>query len=97
MGDPPTINVSKVLKCKINHNFFSLKNMSFPNRGEGGGGVPTWEKFPHFPVFWGGQRPLQALVSPWAQPRVDFMHVGDGGEVEEDGRIEGMSKAFSGR
>ena len=25
----------------------------------------------------------------WAQPGVDFMHVGDGGEVEEDGRIEG--------
>ena len=23
--------------------------MSFPNRGEGGS--PTWEKFPHFPVF----------------------------------------------
>ena len=21
MGDPPTINVPKVLKCKINHNF----------------------------------------------------------------------------
>ena len=32
---------------------------------------------------------LQALVSPWAQPGVDFMHVGDGGEVEEDGRIKG--------
>ena len=31
---------------------------------------------------------LQALVSPWAQPGVDFMHVGDGGEIEEDGRIE---------
>ena len=25
----------------------------------------------------------------WAQPGVDFMHVGDGGEVEEDGRIKG--------
>ena len=49
MGDPPTINVSKVLKCKINHNFFSLKNMTFPNGGRGGS--PTWEKFPHFPVF----------------------------------------------
>ena len=32
---------------------------------------------------------VQALVSPWAQPGVDFMHVGDGGEVEEDGRIKG--------
>ena len=32
MGDPPEINVSKVLKCKINHNFFSLKNMTFPNK-----------------------------------------------------------------
>ena len=31
--------------------------MSFPNRGEGGGS-PTWEKFPHFPVFFFGQRPL---------------------------------------
>ena len=35
---------------------------------------------------------LQALVSPWAQPGVDFMHVGDGGEIEEDGRIEGHVK-----
>ena len=32
---------------------------------------------------------VQALVSPCAQPGVDFMHVGDGDEVEEDGRIEG--------
>ena len=30
MGDPPTINVSKVPKCKINHIFLSLKNMTFP-------------------------------------------------------------------
>ena len=29
--------------------------MSFPNRGEGS---PTWEKFPHFPVFFIGERPL---------------------------------------
>ena len=36
MGDPPTIN-GKIGK-------------KFPNRGEGGGS-PTWEKFPHFPVF----------------------------------------------
>ena len=48
MGDPPTINVSKVLKCKINH-FFLLKNMTFPNGGEGG--VPDLGRFPHFPVF----------------------------------------------
>ena len=53
MGDPPTINVPKVLKCKINHNFF-LKNMTFPNGGEGS---PTWEKFPHFPVFFWGNVP----------------------------------------
>ena len=26
----------------------------FPNRGEGS---PTWEKFPHFPVFFFWQRP----------------------------------------
>ena len=50
MGDPPTINVPKVLKCKINHNsFFSHKHV-ISKRGEGGGS-PTWEKFPHFPVF----------------------------------------------
>ena len=35
MGDPPTIN-GKIGK-------------KLPNRGEGG--TPTWEKFPHFPVF----------------------------------------------
>ena len=29
--------------------------MSFPNRGEGGS--PTWEKFPHFPVFFFGELP----------------------------------------
>ena len=33
-----TKNVPYVLKCKINHNFFSLKNMVFPNRGKGGRG-----------------------------------------------------------
>ena len=32
--------------------------MSFPNRGEGGGS-PTWEKFPHFPVFLFGERPFE--------------------------------------
>ena len=47
MGDPPTINVPKVLKCKINHNFF-LTNMSFPNRGEGG---PRLGKNSHIFLF----------------------------------------------
>ena len=51
MGDPPTINVPKVLKCKINHNFFLLTNMTFPNWGEGS---LSWEKFPPFPVLAGG-------------------------------------------
>ena len=41
-----TKNVPKVLNCKTNHNFF-LTNMGFPNWG----GVPTWEKFSHCPVF----------------------------------------------
>ena len=31
--------------------------MGFPNRGEGGVGSPTWEKFPHFPVFLFGNVP----------------------------------------
>ena len=36
-------------------NFSQKKNVSFPNRGEGGGGgSPTWEKFPHYPVFFLG-------------------------------------------
>ena len=47
MGDPPTINVPKVKNCKINHNFFLLKNMTFPNGGEGGS--PTWEDSHIFP------------------------------------------------
>ena len=45
---------------KKEHNFFK-KNMSFLNRGEGGS--PTWEKFPHFPVFLGGRRPLVKCIS----------------------------------
>ena len=49
-----TKNVPNVLKCKINHIFFSHKH-GFPNRGEGGSS--TWEKFPHFPVFFGERRP----------------------------------------
>ena len=43
-----TKNVPKVLKCKMNHKLFFFTNMGFPNGGEGS---PTWEKFPHFPVF----------------------------------------------
>ena len=43
-----TKNVPKVLNCKKNHNFF-LTNMGFPNCVEGGS--PTWDKLPHFPVF----------------------------------------------
>ena len=50
MGEPPTINVPTVLKCKINHILF-FTNMGFPNLGEGVAGVPTWEKFPHFPIY----------------------------------------------
>ena len=32
--------------------------MGFPNGG-GGGGAPPWEKFPHFPVSFLGERPSQ--------------------------------------
>ena len=39
----------KVLKCKINHNFFKKKNMSFPNRGKGGG--PPLGKNSHIFLF----------------------------------------------
>ena len=45
-----TKNVPNVLKCKINHNFFFLTNMGFPNRG-GGGGVPHLGKIPTFSRF----------------------------------------------
>ena len=47
MGDPPTINVSKVLKCKIDHIFSPQKHDS-PKRGEGGadlGKIPTFSRF----------------------------------------------------
>ena len=37
MGDPPTINVSKVLKCKINHNFFLSQTWGSQTGGRGGG------------------------------------------------------------
>ena len=56
-----TKNVPNVLKCKINLNFF-FTNMGFPNGGEGGEGSPTWEKFPHFPVFFFGERPLNVCA-----------------------------------
>ena len=59
-----TKNVPKVLKCKINHNFFSQTWRS----QTGGRGSPTWEKFSHFPVFLGGERPLHAFyyqLSGW--------------------------------
>ena len=51
MGDPPTINVPG----PNNHNFFSLTNMSFPNRGEGG--VPYLGKIPTFSRFFFGNVP----------------------------------------
>ena len=44
--------------------------MSFPNRGEGGS--PTWEEFPHFPVFLGGERPLSLLsLSRWSSSSLE--------------------------
>ena len=45
----------KVLKCKINHDFFSQTNVSFPNRGEGGG--PELGKIPTFSRFFFGDVP----------------------------------------
>ena len=36
---------------------FLKKKHVIPKQG-GGGGSPTWEKFPHFPVFFGGELPL---------------------------------------
>ena len=63
MGDPPTINVSKVLKCKINHNFFLLKNMTFPNGGEGGprlGKIPTFSRF----FYWGASLMSNKNLAP---------------------------------
>ena len=50
-----TKNVPNVLKCKINLIFFS-QTWGFQTGGRGGGS-PTWEKFPHFPVFLGGSVP----------------------------------------
>ena len=46
--------------------FLKKKNMSFPNRGEGGS--PTWEKFPHFPVFFWGELPLASITSTIITP-----------------------------
>ena len=51
MGDPPTINISKVLKCKINHNFFSSQTWGSQTGGRGRGG-PRHGKNSHiFPFF----------------------------------------------
>ena len=36
-----------------NYHFFSV-TWGSTGGGGGGGGSPTWEKFPHFPVFFGG-------------------------------------------
>ena len=48
MGDPPTINVPEVLKCKINH-FFSSHKHDIPKQR--GGGVPELGKIPTFSRF----------------------------------------------
>ena len=42
--------------------FFSSNKRVIPKQGGGGGGPPTWEKFPHFPVFFGGERPSGTAV-----------------------------------
>ena len=49
--------------------------MGFPNGGEGGGS-PTWEKFPHFPVIFFGERPLAAYKK---QPPILSYHIMMGG------------------
>ena len=53
IGDPP-------LKCKKNMIFF-LKQTCHSQTG--GRGSPTWEKFPHFPVFFLGERPLVVCLT----------------------------------
>ena len=56
-----------VLKYIINHNFFSLTNMGFPNWGEGGGSTTT-KNSQIFPFFC-GRRPLamSLLISPHSE------------------------------
>ena len=50
--------------------------MSFPNRGEGGS--PTWEKFPHFPVFFGGSVPNPRSNAPLEKKSQKTDHRGGG-------------------
>ena len=59
MGDPPTINVPKVLKCKINHIFFPHKH-DIPKLG--GGGVPDLGKISIFSRFFGGGASLRHVL-----------------------------------
>ena len=40
---------------------FLKKKHVIPKQGGGGGGSPIWEKFPHFPVFFGRERPLTIM------------------------------------
>ena len=54
MGDPP----KKGPKMQNKPYFFFKKNMSFPNRGEGGGGPPLGKNSHIFPFFFFWQRPL---------------------------------------
>ena len=48
--------------------------MGFPNGGEGGEGSPTWEKFPHFPVFLFGERPLHDDLQVNLESLGDALH-----------------------
>ena len=41
---------------------FLKKKTCHSQTGGRGGGSPTWEKFPHFPVFFGGELPLLMMV-----------------------------------
>ena len=44
-------------------NFSQKKKRVIPKQG-GGGGSPTWEKFPHFPVyFFSGNVPESSLTA----------------------------------
>ena len=77
-------------------NFF-FTNMGFLNGGEGGGS-PTWEKFPHFPVFF-WERPwaeAEVALPPQWSPEANYRKVfeagegggeGEGDEEEGDGSM----------
>ena len=65
MGDSPTINVPKVLKCKINHIFFFSQTCHSQTGGGGSTTKKTWEKFPHFPVFFYWSKPTQNFIENW--------------------------------